>query len=178
MSFAASLPLLWWGLSHSVVVPVSSAVPSGYLLQFGGEHFWLGGSLALDGLARLLAGVAGSGEVLALHSIAFAGWLGLFVTALNLLPISQLDGGHILYAVFGSRQRVLAWLFFLALIPLGWLWPGWWVWALLVFVIGRGRIAHPPLFSPERGPAGARVAFMVAGVAIFVLCFIPVPFRL
>jgi membrane-associated protease RseP (regulator of RpoE activity) len=113
-----------------------------------------------------------------MHPIAFAGWLGLFVTALNLLPISQLDGGHLLYALLGSRQRLAAWAFFLALIPLGFLWAGWWLWAVLVAGVGRGRIRHPPLYNSELGPGAVRVAVGLAAVLAFVLCFVPVPFRL
>ncbi|UCC47449.1 MAG: site-2 protease family protein [Gemmatimonadota bacterium] len=177
VSFLASLPLLYWGLLHSRVVAVVHALPGSYLLHFAGERFWLGGSLALSGLARLVLGFSAADQVLVLHPIAFAGWLGLFVTALNLLPISQLDGGHILYAAFGSHQRPLAWLFFLALIPLGLLWAGWWVWAVLVYVVGRGRIEHPPLFDAERGLTRGRGALSLVAGVVFLLCFVPVPFR-
>jgi len=177
VSFLASLPLLYWGLLHSRVLPVVHDLPGSYLLRFAGERFWLGGSLALSGLARLAIGFSASDQVLVLHPIAFAGWLGLFVTALNLLPISQLDGGHILYAAFGSYQRPLAWLFFLALIPLGFLWAGWWVWAVLVYVVGRGRVEHPPLFDAERGLTRGRRALVLLAAFVFLLCFIPVPFR-
>lgn len=177
VSFLASLPLLYGGLLHSRVVPVAHDLPGSYLLRFAGERFWLGGSLALSGLARLVLGFSASDQVLVLHPIAFAGWLGLFVTALNLLPISQLDGGHVVYAALGSHQRPLAWLFFLALIPLGLLWAGWWVWAVLVYVVGRGRIEHPPVFDAERGlTRGRGVLALVAGV-LFLLCFVPAPFR-
>ncbi len=176
-SFLVSLPVLWWGLAHSPVVTVMRA-PTAYLVRFAGERFWLGGSLAMTALSRLLVDFPEAGQVVELHPIAFAGWLGLFVTALNLLPISQLDGGHILYAMLGSRQRPLAWLFFLALIPLGFLWAGWWAWAILVFAIGRGRVQHPPLYNAEDGPGRVRVALGLAAALAFVLCFVPIPFRL
>jgi membrane-associated protease RseP (regulator of RpoE activity) len=178
VSFAASLPVLWWGLAHSRVLTVASEAPGTYLVRFAEERFWLGGSLAFSGLARLVSGLSGPGQVIELHPVAFAGWLGLFVTALNLLPISQLDGGHILYSLLGSRQRLAAWLFFATLIPLGFLWGGWWAWAVLVFAIGRGRIAHPPLFNPEERLTRARVVLGAATAVIFALCFVPIPFRL
>ncbi len=178
LSFVASLPLLWWGLAHSRVIAVAQSLPSTYLVRFATERIWLGGSLAMSGLTRLALDYPGPSHVVELHPIAFAGWLGLFVTALNLLPISQLDGGHLLYALLGARQRPLAWAFFLALIPLGFLWAGWWVWAVLVFAVGRGRIQHPPLYGAEQGPNGARVVIGLAAVAAFVLCFVPIPFRL
>jgi hypothetical protein len=177
-SFAASLPVLWWGLVQSSALATSEIVPSPYLVQFAGEHFWLGGSVAMSAFSRLAFGLVGDQHVLVLHPIAFAGWLGLFVTALNLLPISQLDGGHILYALMGKRQKPLAWLFFALLIPLGWLWPGWWVWAVLIFAIGRGRIQHPPIFNAELGPTGTRLLLGTAAVLMFVICFVPVPFVL
>jgi hypothetical protein len=176
-SFLASLPLIWWGLAHSRVIAVVNA-PTAYLVRFADDRFWLGGSLAMSWLTRLVLDLPGAGHVVEMHPIAFAGWLGLFVTALNLLPISQLDGGHLLYALLGSRQRLAAWAFFLALIPLGFLWAGWWLWAVLVAGVGRGRIRHPPLYNSEQGPGVVRVAIGLAAALAFVLCFVPVPFRL
>ncbi len=177
LSFLVSLPLVWWGLAHSRVIAVVNA-PTEYLVPFADDRFWLGGSLAMSWLTRLVLDLPGVGHVVEMHPIAFAGWLGLFVTALNLLPISQLDGGHLLYALLGSRQRLAAWAFFLALIPLGFLWAGWWLWAVLVAGVGRGRIRHPPLYNSELGPGAVRVAVGLAAVLAFVLCFVPVPFRL
>lgn len=176
LSFVASLPAVWWGLLHSQTIAESPGMPGDFMVRFGTEQFWLGGSLALSTISKLLLDLPDGGWTLVLNPVAFAGWLGLFVTALNLLPISQLDGGHILYALVGRRQRLLAWLFFGALIPLGFLWPGWWIWALLVFVVGRGRVAHPPVFDAERGLTGARRVLGVVAWVIFVICFVPVPF--
>ena len=177
MSFIASLPILWWGFTHSQLVPTSHAASSLLQVRFAGEGFWLGESLASAALARLLLDPL-PGHIVVLHPVAFAGWLGLFVTALNLLPISQLDGGHILYAMLGKHQRPFALVFFLALIPLGFLWAGWWIWALLVYVVGRGRVAHPSLFAAERGLDGRRLIIGLLAALTFILCFIPVPFRL
>lgn len=178
LSFVASLPAVWWGLHHSRVVEVVGSIPGPYLVRFMTEEIWIGGSAAFSALVGLLAGSPGPGSVLVLHPVAFAGWIGLFVTALNLLPISQLDGGHILYALLGDRQRPFAWLFFLALVPLGYLWVGWWVWAALVFLVGRGRLRHPPVFNAELKLNGARISVGVLSLVIFVLCFVPVPFRI
>lgn len=178
MSFVVSLPLLWWGLLHSRVVVSPPGVGSPYLVRFITEEIWLGSSLALSAMARAVIGFSGADAVLMLHPVAFAGWIGLFVTALNLLPISQLDGGHVLYAMLGRRQRPFAWLFFGVLIPLGFLWMGWWVWAALVFFLGRGRVGHPPVFNAEEGLDGARLGIGLAAAVVFALCFVPVPFRL
>jgi membrane-associated protease RseP (regulator of RpoE activity) len=178
VSFAVSLPLVWWGLRHSAVLPTAPGLPAALVVRLAGEQFSLGGSLAMWWLVRLVLDLPGSGYVVVLHPVAFAGWLGLFVTALNLLPISQLDGGHILYAILGSRHWVAAALFFLALLPLGFLWAGWWVWAALVFLVGRGRIWHPPLFNPAPKLTSGRLGIALAAAVVFVLCFIPVPFRI
>jgi membrane-associated protease RseP (regulator of RpoE activity) len=75
--------------------------------------------------------------------MALAGWLGLFVTALNLMPLSQLDGGHIAYAVLGGRFRNLVWLFVGVLVALFLVsrWEGWLVWVALTMALG---LRHPP----------------------------------
>jgi len=181
MSFLASIPLLWWGLSHSTIAPLVH-VPGPYVIDFssgsGVDYFSLGDSLAMAALARVLLGFDAASQVLDLHPVAFAGWLGLFVTALNLLPLSQLDGGHILYAALGRYQRPLAWTFFIALVPLGFYWAGWWVWAALVFAVGRGRIRHPAVFDAERGLTPARRAVALGAAILFLLCFVPIPFAL
>lgn len=182
LSFLASVPLLWWGLRHSVMMPEVATLSGPYIIGFssggGTDFFSLGDSLAMAGLARVLLGFDAAYQLLDLHPVAFAGWLGLFVTALNLLPLSQLDGGHILYAALGRYQRPLAWAFFVALVPLGFLWAGWWVWAVLVFSIGRGRIRHPAVFNAERGLTPIRRAVALGAAILFLVCFVPVPFAL
>lgn len=179
LSFLASLPLLWWGLLHSEIMFLDSRLPGPYMIFFNrSDYFALGDSLAMAGMARILLGFDAARQVIDLHPVAFAGWLGLFVTALNLLPLSQLDGGHILYAALGKYQRPLAWAFFIALVPLGFLWAGWWVWAVLVFTIGRGRIRHPAVFDHERGLTPTRRAVALGAAILFLLCFVPIPFAL
>lgn len=185
LSFVASIPLLWWGLLHSSVYAAASTVSSSYVIFFtadsaGGamEVFMLGESAIMWALTHLLVEFDASSQVLALSPVAFAGWIGLFVTALNLLPLAQLDGGHILYAALGPRQRPLAWAFFLTLIPLGFLWAGWWVWAVLVLAIGRGRIRHPSLFNAEQGLTPGRHGLALLAAVLFAACFVPVPFKL
>jgi membrane-associated protease RseP (regulator of RpoE activity) len=111
---------------------------------------------------------------LALSPVGSAAWVGLFATALNLLPMSQLDGGHILYAIFGKHHRYLSRGFWLALLPLGYFsWPGWFVWAVIIVAIGLG---HPPVMMPtDRLGRGRQALAFLAGV-IFVLSFMPTPF--
>ena len=110
-----------------------------------------------------------------LHPVALAAWVGLLATALNLLPIGQLDGGHILYAFFPGQHRWLSRLFIFALVPLGvWArWPGWWFWAaILSFLFFFHR--HPTIVDDETlGPG--RTALGIAAFAIFVLSFTAAP---
>jgi len=103
-----------------------------------------------------------------------AAWVGLFATALNLLPISQLDGGHILYAVFERSHRLVARVLWVALLPLGYFcWAGWFFWAVTIALIG---VKHPPVRFPDDELGGARLALALVTLAIFVLCFMPTPF--
>ena len=105
--------------------------------------------------------------------MARAAWVGLFATALNLLPIGQLDGGHILYALVGEKHRLFSRLFVLALIPLGYLcWFGWLLWSALLLFLGT---RHPMLFDPVPLERGRRRLGALA-VLIFLLCFTPSPF--
>ena len=173
-SFVLSVPVLVVGLALSRATPVSLDGVTPFLIRFAGQPIWLGTSPII----HLIAGAVGDqyGQAtLVLHPIAFAGWLGLFVTALNLLPLGQLDGGHILYALAPRRQLVVARLFILALVPLGSLWWGWWFWALAAVAVSRGRLRHPPLL--QEGAPLTRGRRWVAWAAIFVFffCFPPVP---
>jgi membrane-associated protease RseP (regulator of RpoE activity) len=107
-----------------------------------------------------------------LHPVAWAGWAGLLVTALNLIPAGQLDGGHLMYVLFGKRARGLLPFILTALILLGFVWPGWWLWAFLIFLLGRMH-AEP---LDQITPLDTKRKFMaVLGLIIFVLVFTPVP---
>jgi membrane-associated protease RseP (regulator of RpoE activity) len=175
-SLALSIPAVWLGLVWSPVagIPVG-AVPTPFALPFGGEPLWLGGSLLFSGMAHL---IAGTGQVLVLHPLAFAGWLGLFITMLNLLPVSQLDGGHILFALIGRSQRWAGLAILAVLLVLGIWWWGWWVWAGLVLLVGRGRVRHPAVWDPELPVTGSRRVLGWLAALIFLLTFVPIPFRL
>ncbi|MBI4520545.1 MAG: site-2 protease family protein [Gemmatimonadetes bacterium] len=177
VSFLLSIPALVIGLRWSTLAPGAGDAVTPFVVPFAGEAIWIGNSLALAWLADLIVGEAGSGWIV-LHPVAFAAWLGLFVTALNLLPFGQLDGGHILYALVGRRQRVLALALLGVLFPLGWLWWGWWLWLGVAIVIGRGRLGHPPVLQEgEELPRGRRVLGWAA-VVVFLLIFAPVPVRM
>jgi membrane-associated protease RseP (regulator of RpoE activity) len=107
-----------------------------------------------------------------------AGWVGILVTSLNLLPMAQFDGGHIAYAMFGRRQIWVARVFWASLLLLGRFWIGWWVWAVLAILIGRGRLGHPRLIDSERGLDARRRLLGWLGVVMFVLTLMPQPWFL
>lgn len=175
-SFVLSLPLAAAGLRLSSVEVSVYDTPTRFLVPIGStDALPVGGSLAFHALAALFAPDSGT---LLLHPLAVAAWLGLFVTALNLFPLSQLDGGHVLFALAGRRQRPAALAFLAALALLGLEWPGWWLWAGLVLLVGRGSVAHPPVFDPAYplSPARRRIAW--ACIAMLVLCFVPLPFAI
>jgi Zn-dependent protease len=177
-SFVVSVPMLIMGLRMSRVIPGPASVTAPFVLRFADQPVWLGNGLATHVVAALFGpGPVGEGLIL-LHPVALAGWLGLFVTALNLLPLGQLDGGHVLYSLFPRRHVRLARLFLFALVPLGLLWWGWWGWAALVLVLHRGRVGHPTVLQPAPALGRARTVVGWILIAIFLLTFVPVPIQL
>jgi hypothetical protein len=108
-----------------------------------------------------------------IHPVAFAGWAGLLVTSLNLIPAGQLDGGHVLYSLIGDRAQLLRWPIIAGLAGLGLLvWQGWFLWAGLVYFLGRG---HPPPLDGLTQLGVGRKVLAVLVLAVFVLTFTPQP---
>lgn len=164
---AVGIPLLILGLRLSTVGALPPA-GTGVMLE--------GNSVLYALIKRLMFGrfLPGGGLDVNLHAVAFAAWAGLFVTALNLIPAGQLDGGHVAYVLLGERvARYLSLALSAALLALGlFVWSGWYLWAALIFVFGRTFAT--PLDQITRLDA-KRVALAVAMLVIFVLIFIPVP---
>lgn len=133
---------------------------------------YFGDSLLHRILTYAIKGPIPDGQVMYINSIAFAGWVGLLVTMLNLLPIGQLDGGHITYALFGKSQRLLANLTIIGLVVLSFWWSGWVVWLILTLFL---RPAHPPTLMDEAPIGWGRRMLGYASIAAFILCFVPVP---
>lgn len=134
----------------------------------------LGEPLLLQFMSWLVIGPLPPNADVVLHPIGFAAWFGLFVTSLNLIPIGQLDGGHVAYALWGSRQRTMAVAIVPVLIVLGFVgWPGWFLWAGMA---GLWGLAHPPVQDPEVALGRTRIWVGWGALAIFVLTFAPVPF--
>ena len=163
--FIVAVPALIIGLSLSQVVEINSA-------NIG---ITLGDSILMKFLIAVIFPRLGDAQDIMLHPIAFAGWIGLLVTMLNLLPIGQLDGGHIAYAMLGRKHDKVAKFALLALIPMGLLSLNWLVWAVLILVLMR-TTKHPPVndVDAELSIENKRIGY--ACLAIFILCFIPIPF--
>lgn len=115
------------------------------------------------------------GHDVLVNPVAWAGWAGLLVTALNLIPAGQLDGGHMIYVLLGKRSRKLLPYILGALILLAFFWTGWLLWAFLIFILGR--IYAEPLDQITTLDT-RRKAFAVLGIVIFILVFTPVPLKL
>lgn len=159
-----AIPLLWIGLGLSQVQPL----PAGpYSLE--------GNSLLYAGMKALMFGrfLPSGGEDVFIHQIAFAGWAGLLVTGLNLLPVGQLDGGHIAYALLGrQRARILGWGVLVVLAGLTLLWTGWLF--LLGLLLLLGRVQDMPLDDITTLTARQKLLALVMAV-IWVLVFVPAP---
>jgi membrane-associated protease RseP (regulator of RpoE activity) len=159
--FIFLLPALTVGLAMSKVVP---GIANAGSLHFGTPLLlWLFEKAIFPGVGL---------TDLYLHPVVRAGWVGVFATAMNLLPIGQLDGGHILYALGGERHSTLSRIFLMALLPLGYFfWTGWIFWAVVLFFVGR---RHPAIYDPE-GVGSTRRKLGWLALAIFILSFMPAP---
>ncbi|MBN2502894.1 MAG: site-2 protease family protein [Anaerolineales bacterium] len=110
-----------------------------------------------------------------MHPVAWAGWAGLLVTALNLIPAGQLDGGHVVNVLFGERARTFLPVVLIVLGGLGFIWPGWWLWVFLLLLLGRAFAEPLDMITPLDN---RRKAVAIFGVIVFVLVFIPIPLLL
>jgi len=164
--FIVSVIAVLIGLRLSEIVPLSEA--KGALT--------LGDSILFSFLAQTVLGVTPADSDILLNPIAFAGWIGLFVTSINLIPVGQLDGGHIAFALLGEKQSRLSFILVLVMTLLGvLLWEGWIVWAVLLLVLG---LRHPPVISWEVPLDRRRKVIGWIAFVIFILTFIPVPFKI
>jgi Zn-dependent protease len=163
--FVIAVPAVILGLGWSEVRPLGGEFAGGLSL---------GNSILFSGLTSMVLGVHPDDVTILLHPVALAGWFGIFVTFLNLLPVGQLDGGHVVYALFGRAHRKIARIFFVAVLGLGFLgWQGWFLWALLLgFVL---RVDHPDTPDHDTPLDPFRRAAAWATIGIFVLTFMPVP---
>ena len=179
------LPFLAWGYAHSRFSPLP---PTGATI-LGPMSLW---NVLHQGLPRLDPPIYGDNLLLRLfewaflgprppgmdvdaHPFVLAGWLGSLVTMLNLFPVGQLDAGHLTYALFGNRARVIGAVALLSLGALAALVSFTWVAWLLVVLLVVG-VKHPPVTRPEEPLGAARGWLCVATLVVAVLCFLPAPF--
>jgi membrane-associated protease RseP (regulator of RpoE activity) len=139
-----------------------------------GEVNGLGSSIIFQILSYLVIGSVPDNQGILLHPVALAGWIGFFITSINLLPIGQLDGGHIASAIFRKRHRVISITMIIFLVILGiFTWPGWLFWALLnsILII---KHPHPPLAYDNAMDRKRRVVGWFS-LVVFALTFLPSP---
>lgn len=158
--FVFLLPALGVGLAFSKVIP-----------KIGDEGDLLFGVPLLVQLLENLVFPGIPASDIYLHPVARAAWVGLFATALNLLPFGQLDGGHIVYAFFGSRFRVMSRVFLAMLAALGYWYKPWLLWAGVLLFFGS---KHPTIYDPRPLGVGRHLLGWLA-LLIFLLSFMPVP---
>lgn len=135
----------------------------------------LGDPLLLQAMQWLIHGPLPDNVDLMLHPVAFAGWVGLFVTALNLLPIGQLDGGHINHALFGRHSQRVALAAFVVLAVMTFMYG--YHYTLILFLLLFMGVKHPPTMNDflELGPVRRRIGFGLW--IVFALCFTPAPLK-
>jgi membrane-associated protease RseP (regulator of RpoE activity) len=178
--FAVALIACIVGLTQSRIVE------SDY---FNAPPIRLGSPLLFSALAAAIFPGVSAEQMVLLSPVAFAGWVGLFITAFNLFPVGQLDGGHIAYALFGPWHRRISRAFFALLLALGlygllslvWIWPqswpsGWPGWLVLVFFLALFGKNHPAPCDTFAGLDPRRRCVGYLCLVVFALCFSPVPF--
>jgi membrane-associated protease RseP (regulator of RpoE activity) len=162
------------GLTRSEVTPLDTSQ--------GG--LFLGNSMLFWGVSRAVLGVDPNSVNVNVHPIALAGWIGLLVTAINLLPVGQLDGGHVVYSLLGGRwHRIVsraAWIGCGLMVLVPYLlhlsfWAGWLLWFVLLIGLGLG---HPATTDTDMPLRGSRRVGAWATVVLFIITFIPVPVSL
>lgn len=162
VGFIVAIPITILGLRFSTLKAITETK----------EGISLGSSILFNLLSRIFFANIPEGYDLLLHPAAFAGWLGFFVTALNLIPVGQFDGGHIAYAVLGKYRRFLTIIVVALMVILGFSWPGWFFWAVLAILLG---LRHPKP-QDDITPLGTKEKILaLIALLILILTFMPVP---
>jgi Zn-dependent protease len=163
--FIVSLAAVVAGISFSEILPLPVGPPGSYTFIFGD-------SLLFRFITLLTHGPVPPGHDIFLSPCAWAGWIGFLVTSLNLMPLGQLDGGHILHALIGRKQVCFGWAAFITLLILSVSWPGWGVWILMVLLFLR--VGHPVL--GDMTPLGIKERVIGwSCMMILLLTFVPAP---
>ncbi len=140
-----------------------------------GLQLSMGTSLLFAALSNLFGQVVPMREIYHFPLI-FAGWIGLLITALNLIPAGQLDGGHVLFALAGEIHQKFGYGIILVLLALGIFSLNWLVWGLLVLFIARRP--HPPVVYPDVPLEKRQLSLACFGLFMLITTFIPIPFSL
>lgn len=167
VGFIVAVPILIVGLFLSDVVGPTDE-----------RGLAFGSSIVMIVLSKVILGVTplSADFNIQLHPMAFAGWVGLFVTAINLFPIGQLDGGHVLYSLLGRESQIWAKLFFGFLVFLTYFWTSWGIWAFLLLILTRFKCT--PLSDEKTLPLRKHKKLGFFAIVIFLLTFVPVPIEL
>jgi hypothetical protein len=186
-----AIPVLVIGLSLSTIEPLPTVLPDDFVLEGNSLLYlalkyivhgsWLPTPGSFQGLHPIIYWIRyfftglplprGGMDVL-IHPVAWAGWAGLLITSLNLLPAGQLDGGHLIYSLFGEKSKRVRPIVLVILVILGFMWSGWWLWAFLILFLGRMRAE--PLDEITDLDRGRKIVARI-GLIIFFLVFTPVP---
>ena len=194
LGLLVTIPVLLIGLNLSTLGPIASEMPEGYVQFLEGNSLiyllakfltfgeWLPRPVSYGGMAPFIYWVRYfftgmplplGGLDVQIHPVAWAGWAGLFVTAINLIPAGQLDGGHILYVLLGRKNAKKIFPLILGTLALlGLAWRGWWLWAALIFFVGQYHAEPLDQITPVDRK---RKILGVIALVIFILIFIPVP---
>ena len=158
--------LAWtiYGILTAHVEPISAQMETGFL----------GEPLIFKFLTSILIHVDSENYAVMLNEAIFAGWVGMLVTAINMLPIGQLDGGHIVYGVIKKKQHIVAMFAMGVLIVLGFESPLWWVFAFMGVVFG---LKHPPTLNDSLKPSRNAMLLAISALVILILSFTPMPFH-
>jgi membrane-associated protease RseP (regulator of RpoE activity) len=163
------------GFVLAIPTLIIALAKSGYVaLDPSGTGIGLGEPLIFKAMELLMGKMPPPGMTINLHPIGIAAWFGFFATALNLLPVGQLDGGHVSYALFGRIHKRISQAFLFTLIPLGlFYWQGWLLWTTVLLFMG---FRHPVTLDDSVPLSKRHVWLGWIAVAMFVLCFTPMPF--
>jgi membrane-associated protease RseP (regulator of RpoE activity) len=160
--FVVCLPVLVLGIGEAQIVPVDSAE----------KGLLLGEPLLFTWGVELLRGAVPEGYTVNIGPLGMAAWFGLFLTGLNLIPIGQLDGGHVSYSLLRRRATVVSHVGFAVCLALVYFGPNWLVWSAVLWVLGR---RHPPTLDDDVPIGDGRVVVCLMGLIVFVICFVPNP---
>ena len=156
--FIIAIPVTAIGIATSEIVPIPS---------FSSGDIILGSSFLFILLTNIIHTIPADFTI-NINSVAFAGWIGLLITSINLLPAGQLDGGHIFRAVLGKKQKWAGWIAVFIMILTGWMFFA----IIIVFLMG---MMHPPPLNDYTHLDTKRKLLFLVALAILLLCFIPFP---